>query len=149
MSDDTVSNRKLASGGTHEQIESFLQTVMRGLMGQDDQEGVGEQPSKPGHPVTLPSMSLWMAVLVGVLRGMKSIRAIWRLLAAGGWWNLPCYDIVDQAVYNRLEQEGWKPLAQLFERVSLLLSQWLEPALQAYHQRHSILAPFASDVVAL
>jgi hypothetical protein len=149
MSDDTVSSPRSASGGTHEQIESFLQTVMQGLMGQDDQERAGEQAGKPGHPVNLPSMSLWMAVLVGVLRGVKSIRAIWRLLAAGGWWNLPCYDIGDQAVYNRLEQEGWKPLAQLFERISLLLVQWLQPALQAYHQRHAILAPFASEVVAL
>ena len=77
------------------------------------------------------------------------MRAIWRLLAAGGWWDLPCYDIGDQAVYNRLEQEGWKPLAQLFERISLLLAQWLQPALQAYHQRHAILAPFASEVVSL
>src|SRR5438034_7327634 len=89
--------------------------VMRGVMGPHDQEAA-EQIGKPGHPISLPSMSLWMAVLIGVLRGFKSIRAIWRLLAAGGWWDLPCYDIGDQAVYKRLEQEGWKPLAHLFER---------------------------------
>jgi hypothetical protein len=146
VSNDTVSSPISASSGVHEQIESFLQTVIRSLMGQDK---AGEQASKPGHPVSLPSMSLWMAVLVGVLRGMKSIRGIWRLLAAGSWWNQPCYDIGDQAVYKRLEQEGWKPLAQVFERVSLLLAQWLQSALQVYHQRHTILAPFASDVVAV
>jgi hypothetical protein len=149
VSNDTASSQRSTSSGGHEQIESFLQTVIQGLMEHPDQKGAAEQSNKAGHPVSLPSMSLWMAVLVGVLRGFKSIRAIWRLLAAGGWWSLPCYDIGDQAVYNRLEEEGWKPLAQLFERISLLLAQWLQPALQAYHQRHAILAPFASEVVAL
>jgi hypothetical protein len=149
MSNNTESPPKLARGGAHEQIESFLQTAMRGLMEKADQTEAAEQSNKPGHPVILPSMSLWMAVLIGVLRGLKSIRAIWRLLAAGGCWNLPCYDIGDQAIYKRLEQEGWKPLAQLFERISLLLAESLQPALQTYHQRHAILAPFATEVIAL
>src|SRR6476660_2201357 len=48
-----------------------------------------------------------------------------------------------------IEQEGWKPLAQVFERVSQLLAHWLQPALQAYHQRHASLAPFAKRIVAL
>jgi hypothetical protein len=149
MSNNTESSPKLARGGAQEQIESFLQTAMRGLMEKPDQTEAAEQSNKPGHPVILPSMSLWMAVLVGVLRGFKSIRAIWRRLSAGGWWNLPCYDIEDQAVYKRLEQEGWQPLAQLFERTSLLLAEFLQLALQAYHQRHAILASFATEVIAL
>ncbi len=148
MSHDTVFSPPKASGGAHEQIESFLETVMRGVMGPHDQQAA-EQANKPGRPVVLPSVSLWMAVLVAVLRGLKSQRAIWRLLAAGGWWKQPSYDIEDQAIYKRLEQEGWKPLAHLFERVSLLLAHWLQPALQAYQQRHATLASFASEVVAL
>jgi len=122
---------------------------MQGLIGPQDEEKRAEQSGKPGHPVSLPSVSLWMAVLVAVLRGLSSQRAIWRLLVAGGWWSQSGYDIGDQAVYKRMEQEGWKPLAQVFERISLLLAQWLEPALQVYHQRHAILAPFASEVMAL
>jgi hypothetical protein len=148
MSNDSASSPRKASGGVHEQIESFLQTVMQGLMSPHDQDAA-EQPGKPGRPVVLPSVSLWMAVLVAVLRGLRSQRAIWRLLAAGGWWKQPSYDIEDQAVYKRLEQEGWKPLAHLFERVSLLLAQWLQSALQIYHQRHAPLAAFASEVIAL
>src|SRR5438270_12244821 len=148
MSHDSVSSPRKASSGVHEQIESFLQTVMQGLMRPHDQEAA-EQRGKPGRPVSLPSVSLWMAVLVAVLRGLKSQRAIWRLLAAGGWWKQPRYDIEDQAVYKRLEQEGWKPLAHLFERVSQLLAQWLQSALQAYHQQHTPLAAFAREVVAL
>lgn len=149
MSHDIVSSPKKASGGVHEQIESFLETVMEGLMGPDDQNEAAEQQGKPGRPVYLPSVTLWMAVLIAVLRGLKSQRAIWRLLAAGGWWKQPSYDIGDQAIYKRLEQEGWKPLAQVFERVSQLLAHWLQPALQAYHQRHAPLAPFAKKIVAL
>jgi hypothetical protein len=148
MSHDTVYSATKANGGVHEQIESFLQTVMRGLMGPADQNAA-EQRGKPGRPVSLPSLTLWIAVLVAVLRGLKSQRSIWRLLAAGGWWKQPSYDIGDQAVYKRIEQEGWKPLAQVFERVSQLLAHWLQPALQAYHQQHAPLAPFARDVVAL
>ncbi len=41
------------------------------------------------------------------------------------------------------------PLAHLFARVSLLLAQWLQPALQTYHRQHATLAAFASEVVAL
>ncbi len=149
MSHDTVFSPPKASGGVHEQIESFLETVMRGVMGPHDQQAAAEQAGKPGRPVVLPSVSLWMAVLVAVLRGLKSQRAIWRLLAAGGWWKQPSYDIEDQAVYKRLEQEGCKPLAHLFERVSQLLAQWLQSALQAYHQQYAPLAAFASEVVAL
>lgn len=148
MTHDTVTSVRPASGSAHEQIESFLRTVMQGLMGKQDQNQA-EPSSKPGRPISLPSMTLWMAVLVAVLRGLRSQRAIWRLLAAGGWWKQPSYEIGDQAVYKRLEQEGWKPLAQVFERVSLLLAHWLEPALQSYHQQHALLASFASEVVAL
>ena len=149
MSHDTVFSSPKASGGVHEQIESFLETVLRGLMRPHDQQAAAEQGGKPGRPVVLPSVTLWMAVLVAVLRGLKSQRAIWRLLVAGGWWKQPSYDIEDQAVYKRLEQEGWKPLAQVFERVSQLIAHWLQPALQAYHQRHAPLASFAKQVVAL
>lgn len=148
MVNDTASSARSASGGVHQQIEGFLQTAMQGMMGKQD-ENTAEQAGKPGHPVSLPSMSLWMAVLVAILRGFSSQRAVWRLLAAGGWWNQPSYDIGDQAVYKRLEQEGWKPLAQFFERVSLVLAEFLRPALQAYQQQHAPLASFASEVVAV
>ncbi|HEY7420350.1 MAG TPA: IS4 family transposase [Ktedonobacteraceae bacterium] len=149
MSHDIASSSRVASGGTLEQIESFLSTAMQGLKSQEEPQERAELPKQPGPPLVLPSTSLWLAVLVGVLRGFKSIRAIWRLLAAGGWWHVSCYDIGDQAVYKRLEQEGWEPLAHLFERISHILAQWLQPARDVYFQHHAILASFASDVVAL
>jgi len=39
----------------HEQIESFLQTVMQGLIRPHDQQAA-EQLGKSGRPVNLPSM---------------------------------------------------------------------------------------------
>lgn len=84
MNNNTEKSPSLARGGGQEQIESFLQTVMRGLMEKPDQNGTAEQSNKPGHPVNLPSLSLWMAVLVGVLRGLKSIRAV--LPVVGSRW---------------------------------------------------------------
>ncbi len=95
MSHNTVFSPPKASGGVHEQIESFLETVMRGVMGPQDQQAAAEQAGKPGRPVVLPSVSLWMAVLVAVLRGLKSQRAIWRLLAAGGWWKPGLWSLPD------------------------------------------------------
>src|SRR5882762_6180097 len=70
MSHNTVFSSPKASGGVHEQIESFLETVMRGVMSPRDQQAAAEQADKPGRPVVLPSLSLWMAVLVAVLRGL-------------------------------------------------------------------------------
>src|SRR5437868_11285537 len=129
----------------HDQIEAFLQTTLKGL----SRETVPPKPASAGRPQQLPSASLWMAVLVAVLRGMRSQRAIWRLLASCGLWSLPCYDIVDETVYKRLAQEGAEPVENLFRRISLLLAQWLQPAKLAYEQKMGSLAPFASEVVAL
>jgi len=51
MSNDTVFSPAKASGSVHEQIESFLQTVMKGLMRSHDQDAAAEQVGKPGRPV--------------------------------------------------------------------------------------------------
>ena len=147
------SHLEIAAYQIHEifKLEMVSLTVEYEINGRNGsfQVWMNDQQGKLGRPVVLPSVILWMAVLVAVLRGLKSQRAIWRLIVAGGWWKQPSYDIEDQAVYKRLEQEGYKPLVQVFERVSQLIVHWLQPALQAYHQRHAPLAPFAKQVVTL
>jgi hypothetical protein len=55
MSNNTESSPKLARGGAQEQIESFLQTAMRGLKEKPDQNEAAEQPNKRGHPVIRPA----------------------------------------------------------------------------------------------
>ncbi len=59
------------ASGAHKQIESFLKTAMQGLMGQETHKAEAQRSNLPGHPVVLASTSLWMAVLVGILRGLK------------------------------------------------------------------------------
>ncbi len=144
-----ISSPVKATPGFQDQIETFLQTAMDGLSQESEGEALPVETAHAGRPVELPSQSLWIAVLVCVLRRMGSQRAIWRLLASSGLWGLPCYAIVDQTVYKRLEQEGSGPLERLFGHISRLLAQWLEPAKQAYEQKRGSLAAFAREVVAL
>ncbi len=141
----SISAAPEATSGIHEQLEHLLQTGLQGVL--------GEEPVEPragaGRPRELPSLSLWLAVLVGVLRGVRSFRGIWRLLVVGGLVGLPCYAISDEAVYDRLEGEGTRPLQELFARLSVMLAQWLRPHAEYAANKHGALAPFAADVVAL
>src|SRR5215203_2247361 len=60
----------------------------------------------PGRPRILPALALWSGVLVCVLRGMPSQRAVWRLLTARGLFHYPRFALSDQAVYKRLATDG-------------------------------------------
>lgn len=98
VNDSSISATNSASGAVP-QIENFLKTVMQGLIGQESMAAATQRSNQACRPVVLPSESLWMAMLIGVLRGLKSMRAVWRLLVR------PRYAVGDQAVYKRLEQE--------------------------------------------
>ena len=78
-----------------------------------------------------------------VLRGFSSYQALWRLLSQRQLWFYPRFPVSDQAVYNRLAQEGTAPLEQLFAQVTAVLAPRLAPYAQ------TALAPFATAVVAL
>ncbi len=69
-----------ATPGIHEQLEELLRTGLQAVLG----EQRVEPRAGAGRPRELPSLSLWLAVLVSVLRGLRSFRGIWRLLVAGG-----------------------------------------------------------------
>ena len=97
----------------------------------------------PGRPRILPSMCLWAGLLVCVLQGFSSQRALWRLLNRGNFWFYPRFAVSDQAVYKRLDSEGTAPIQKLFEQVSNVLAKRL-----ARFERRD-LAPFASGVWAL
>ncbi len=87
-------------------------------------------------------MALWSGVLVCVLRGLGSQRAVWRLLTAKRLWDYPRFALSDQAVYKRLAEDGTAPLEHLFAAVSRLLAERMAPWA-------TDLAPFATEVVAL
>ncbi len=97
----------------------------------------------PGRPRVLPAYALWAGVLVCVLRGLDSQRAVWRMLTARGVWHYPRFALSDQAVYKRLAESDTTPLETVFAAVSQLLADWVAP----WAARD--LAPFATDVVVL
>jgi hypothetical protein len=122
---------------TLEQIEEFLREMIEQLK-PNHHEPVGR-----GRPRILPSLCLWVGVVVCVLRGSGSQLAVWRLLKGQGLWNYPRFPISDQAIYKRLEQSGSEPLRLLFEQVSAVLYERLAPFVQEQ------IARFASEVVAI
>jgi hypothetical protein len=117
-------------------VEAFLAETLPRLVPEPD-----DAPHR-GRPVILPSLCLWSGLVVCVLRGFSSQLALWRLLASHGLWHYPRFGISDQAVYNRLEREGIRPMEDLFAGVSALLAERLAP------YAATDLAPFATEVVA-
>ena len=92
------------------------------------------------------SLSAWhlsLAVRVCLLRGLHSQAEVWRLIAFFGVGPLPRLPLSDQAVYDRLEQDGICAFQAFFGQ----LSAWLATRLAPYEDRR--LAAFATGVVAL
>ncbi len=117
-------------------------TVAGGIADLEPDLGEARRPG-PGRPRILPAVALWSGVLVCVLRGMPSQRAVWRLLTARGLFHYPRFALSDQAVYTRLATDGAAPLEALFAGVSRLPVARLAP------HAGPTLAPFAAAVVAL
>jgi hypothetical protein len=119
-------------------IESFLQTVIKAV------EDEGEEPRKRvGRKPILPSLVLWSGMIVAVLRGFTGQLDVWRLVSWDGLWHYAPYEVCDQAVYNRLENQGSQYLYKLFLRVRDTLGERLAP-----HSQEQI-APFATGVYAV
>ena len=72
MMQHTTGTTTAASAGIHGQIEDMLQTALEAVL---PAESSSAEPPAPGRPRELPSLSRWMAVLVCVLRRVKSQRA--------------------------------------------------------------------------
>jgi hypothetical protein len=100
-------------------------------------------PAGRGRPRVLPAMALWGGLMVCVLRGWQSQRALWRLLAGTGLWHFTPYPVSDEAVYRRLAAAAPSPVAALFADLTALLVDRLD----AHADR--TLAPFAAEVLAL
>jgi hypothetical protein len=100
-------------------------------------------PHKRGRPRTLSAWHVSLAVLLCLLHGLQSQLEVWRQIAFYGVGYLPALPLSDQAVYNRLEQDGVSAFQSVFAHVS----QWLAEHLAPYEDR--TLAPFATAVLAL
>src|SRR5436853_5204117 len=109
----TTSTSKMTSPGLVQSLEGYLRRVLERI---EDEQQAAEEPGKgPGAPHKLPSAALWMALLLGVLFGVQSLRGVWRSLVWQG------YDICDQTVYDRLAGEGTAPLQRVFVQTSQTL----------------------------
>jgi hypothetical protein len=122
-----------------DQVETVVEQVLRDL----EPDAAEARRPGPGRPRVLPAFALWGGVLVCVLRGMTSQRAIWRLLTARRLWHYPRFALSDQAVYKRLAETDTGPLETVFAAVSRLLTDRVAP----WAARD--LAPFATEVVAI
>ena len=129
----------VAEGALLDQVEAIVERVLRDL---EAAPAEARRPG-PGRPRVLPAFALWAGVLVCVLRGLGSQRAVWRLLAARGLWHYPRYPLSDEAVYKRLGDADTGPLEAVFAAVGGVLAGRLRP------YAATGLAPFASEVVAL
>jgi hypothetical protein len=118
-------------------IEAFLTELVAELV----PESAG--PAGRGRPRILPALALWGGLLVCVLRGWGSQRALWRLLAASGLWHFTPIPVSDEAVYRRLAEADPSPVAGLFADLTALLVDRLD----AHADR--TLAPFAAEVFAI
>lgn len=96
-----------------------------------------------GRPPVLPAMLLWTALLVGLVRGFSSQRALWRLLAEWGLWRFPRVHVSDMAVYQRLEWAGPETMQQFFTHVTQAIRQHLHPDPAVPY------APFATEILTL
>ena len=97
----------------------------------------------PGRPPILPAALLWASLTIGVLRGVMSQAAVWRLVMDRGLWRGRQITVSDEAVYKRLAAAGPSPLGTLFADLTSHLHARVEP----WQER--ALAPFAADVVAI
>jgi hypothetical protein len=122
-----------------DQVETVVQQVLVDL----EPDPTETRRPGPGRPRVLPAFALWGGVLVCVLRGMTSQRAIWRLLTARRLWHYPRFPLSDQAVYKRLAEDDTGPLETVFAAVGRVLAIRLVP----WAARD--LAPFATEVVAI
>ena len=109
---DTRSGQTKASAGFVQQVETYVQRCLQGIQAKEERRGAGPDPKGPGRPIEWPKVALWSGLLLCVLQGARGVREVWRDLVLQG------YDISDQTLYDRLEQEGTAWLEQFFAQVT-------------------------------
>lgn len=124
---------------TTSEVEAFLVS----LLGDLDLDTAPAGKPGPGRPRILPALLLWGGLVVCVLEGATSQRALWRRLADRGLWGHRGLAITDQAVYARLANGGVGPLSRLFTLVTSVLAE------RVGSLGDRTLAPFASGVYAI
>jgi Transposase DDE domain len=133
-------------GTSIQELEAFLRETVSGLQEEEEESSGG-----PGRPRELAGNCLWVGLLVCLLRGLHSQKAIWRVLSLARLWGFAQCLLTPQAVYKRLDEAGSAPMEQFFAQISRRLLRRVE-ALLARGEREGTftrLAPFAADIVVL
>ena len=77
-----------------------------------------------GRPPLLPLQQLYLTLLMGVLQHTSHLSTIWRRLYLEELSSFAPVQVTYEAVRKRLLSAGTTALAQLFETVSVGLTQW-------------------------
>jgi len=128
------------------ELEDFLRTSVAGL-----EEEVDAGPRPVGRPLELSSCCLWSAVLVCLLRGLRSQKAVWRLLSLGPLWSFAHVQLTASAIYKRLDEAGSEPIERFFAQISAVLMGLVSSLVEQGEREGAFrrLAPFAPDILAL
>lgn len=82
-------------------------------------------PATRGRPEVLPSALLWGALLVCVLDGHPTQRAIWRVATGSGLWSFAPVLVTPEAVRKRLVAQDPELLQAVFtQATALLTARW-------------------------
>ena len=132
---------------TIDQLEDLLRSSISGLQEQDSSPAA----RGPGRPCELSAHCLWAALLVSLLRGLHSQKAVWRLLSLGPLWSFAHSGLTASAIYKRLDQAGTVPLEELFAQISHYLLIVVRALLEQGEREGTLppLAPFAADILVL
>jgi hypothetical protein len=108
----------------------------------DSCQALQQRAQRRGRPATLSALHLCLGIVLCGLRGFGAQLKLWRLLSLEPLGPFLPVQVVDQAVYNRLERAAGV-MQQFFVQVSGWMHQQVAP-----WEDHS-LAPFARQVLAL
>jgi len=131
---------------TMDQLEGFLRSSVSRL---PEEASCGARG--PGRPCELSARCLWAAFLVCLLRGLRSQKAVWRVLSLGPLWSFSQSQLTASAIYKRLDEAGTGPIEKLFEQISGVLMGLVRGLIEQGEREATIrrLAPFAPDILAL
>jgi hypothetical protein len=137
MRDDTAWRKKLPEvQEPMKALESFLEQAL------EQQESTTPTKRRRGQPPKLLNLHLAMAILITYLHGWQAQREVWRRIVRG-FGPYAGLILSDQAVYNRLSEQGNQVMFALFTQISGFLRTRLAP-----YQQGSLASSFC-EVLAM
>lgn len=141
MSNDIVPMQPGSTASVSEQMVSLLQQLLH-ICAQKQEQGTKRGR---GQPPRFSLEQVWLALLVGMLTQVASMRCVWRSLVSGPTGTFPALNVTYEAVRSRLLSAGVKQLPHFFEQIRQALLWWQEQ----FGVSALPLACFAPQVVAL